>query len=482
MSGASRSELAALLAAVKDQPGERAPRLVVADWLEEHGDAGDCARAELIRLHWELQGVHLGNAGCERRVKELLVRHRGDWLGPLEIDNLCWTIQGGWLGLVVSLKDWSETRSLLEQKAQEAPQAWAWVEKLKLLGLGDQDDLRPLLSEPMPAGFSSLDMGFNYLGDDRLRLASFLTWPLVRQVSAVAFHVNALRVEGTEMVLRALAGGEVRALDLGHNHLADPSVERLADSELLEQLTSLVLFGNGISDAGVCRLAGSPHLGPLRALDLSFNDFGAEGAQALSCPRLASLIELNLEGNPLGEQGVGALSASPYLTSLCSLKLRNTGLGPAGVGALAGSANCRKLRALDLARCAIQEEGVRALVRSPHLAGLEYLSLEDNHLDDESARVLADAEGRAGLRQLRLGRNRLGDEGVRWLARSPLLAGLTELDLRKNGIGTTGCQALVQSPHLRSLRALYLGGNPIRKTGVPLLAERFGPVLNLDEG
>src|SRR5262249_19299503 len=43
---------AALFAAVKEAP-EDVPRLVLADWLEEHGDETDRAHAELIRLQCE---------------------------------------------------------------------------------------------------------------------------------------------------------------------------------------------------------------------------------------------------------------------------------------------------------------------------------------------------------------------------------------------------------------------------------------------
>src|SRR4051794_12921603 len=44
------SDAQGLLAAICDQPEDDAPRLVYADWLEEHGQADDRARAELIRV------------------------------------------------------------------------------------------------------------------------------------------------------------------------------------------------------------------------------------------------------------------------------------------------------------------------------------------------------------------------------------------------------------------------------------------------
>jgi uncharacterized protein (TIGR02996 family) len=45
----TRPELLALLAAVKDDPDDDTPRLVVADWLEEYGDKADRALRWLVR-------------------------------------------------------------------------------------------------------------------------------------------------------------------------------------------------------------------------------------------------------------------------------------------------------------------------------------------------------------------------------------------------------------------------------------------------
>src|SRR5262249_29003497 len=48
---APSSQEQALLAGIVAEPGEDAPRLVYADWLEEHGGETEQARAAFIRLH-----------------------------------------------------------------------------------------------------------------------------------------------------------------------------------------------------------------------------------------------------------------------------------------------------------------------------------------------------------------------------------------------------------------------------------------------
>ena len=45
---------AGLLRAILDDPHDDVPRLVYADWLEEHGDETERVRAEFIRVQIEL--------------------------------------------------------------------------------------------------------------------------------------------------------------------------------------------------------------------------------------------------------------------------------------------------------------------------------------------------------------------------------------------------------------------------------------------
>jgi uncharacterized protein (TIGR02996 family) len=84
------SDRDAFLRAIIDNPGDDAPRLVYADWLEEHGDP---ARGEFIRLQCELGRILLGTQAAydrytaiHRRCGTLLSRHHTRWLqelGPL---------------------------------------------------------------------------------------------------------------------------------------------------------------------------------------------------------------------------------------------------------------------------------------------------------------------------------------------------------------------------------------------------------------
>src|ERR1700735_2152995 len=79
----------ALLAEILATPDDDAPRLVFADWLEEHGDID---RATFIRLQirqapldgsWQLVPVYAERNELERQVKELLSRHEEEWLASV---------------------------------------------------------------------------------------------------------------------------------------------------------------------------------------------------------------------------------------------------------------------------------------------------------------------------------------------------------------------------------------------------------------
>src|SRR5262249_10077027 len=80
-----RPELLSLLAACKDSPKEDAPRLVLADWLAEHGDEHDAARAEFIRLQlsWPPKDESLEYEAHRQRVEQLREHYEQAWYGPL---------------------------------------------------------------------------------------------------------------------------------------------------------------------------------------------------------------------------------------------------------------------------------------------------------------------------------------------------------------------------------------------------------------
>jgi uncharacterized protein (TIGR02996 family) len=70
-----------LLRALVAEPEEDAPRLVYADWLEEHGDEGDADRARFIRLQIEahrLPAFDRRKCAAKWRAERLLGGYRSE--------------------------------------------------------------------------------------------------------------------------------------------------------------------------------------------------------------------------------------------------------------------------------------------------------------------------------------------------------------------------------------------------------------------
>src|SRR5690348_891572 len=73
----------ALLRDICENPDDDTPRLVLADWLEEHGQP---ERAELIRVQCEsarLSPEHSRQKRLQKRTEELLKEHALDWAETL---------------------------------------------------------------------------------------------------------------------------------------------------------------------------------------------------------------------------------------------------------------------------------------------------------------------------------------------------------------------------------------------------------------
>lgn len=81
-----RPELLSLLARCKEAPEDEASHLVLADWLDEHGNESDRARAEFVRLQCAFSRLRRYDPARDRIQAQgwsLLERHAAEWLGPL---------------------------------------------------------------------------------------------------------------------------------------------------------------------------------------------------------------------------------------------------------------------------------------------------------------------------------------------------------------------------------------------------------------
>jgi uncharacterized protein (TIGR02996 family) len=246
----TRSHADAFLDDILQSPDDDTPRLVFADWLEEHGGPAGLPRAEFIRLQCRLAAGGLPavvRTRLEARQRQLLLQHAEAWARPVRSLVRNYAFRRGFVAEV-----WLTARGLL-----------AWGHRL------------------------------------------------CRRTPIQHLHLSRVRSPGTDQtsLCPALADcpelARLASLDLGHNGLTSEDLQALLVSKHLGRLEALDLYANRIGDAGLRALALSPLLGQLHTVNLDGNDFGPPGLRALgeAVQRLAAAEGLRLRQVYLGSSG-----------------------------------------------------------------------------------------------------------------------------------------------------------------------------------
>jgi uncharacterized protein (TIGR02996 family) len=315
--GKARPEAEALLHAVKASPDDDTPRLIMADWLEEHGDG---PRAEFIRLQIELTlpGVSSQRQWhLRQRESDLLREHFLTWAAPVD-------------GLVRNARF---RRGFVEQVTvtfadliHQGDRVFDAAPVSHLVIVGAWPSRGDPLACPHLARVRTLDFRDNIINADAAALLGHCEY--LHDLGGLVLRLNPL----TDAGLAALAGcrnmPRLETLDLQCTSLNDGTgVEALANSPLCANLTRLVLGGNQLGEGAVLPLTRSPHLGRLRTLHLAWAELTDSDADALAtADTFPSLRHLDLSHNRFRAKGARALAASPHLRSLEVLRLTGQGL------------------------------------------------------------------------------------------------------------------------------------------------------------
>jgi uncharacterized protein (TIGR02996 family) len=283
--GSEEAVRQSFLQAILDDPEADTPRLIFADWLEEHGDP----RGEFIHLQYRLE-------------REPNHPHRGEW-AEREAD-LCDKHAHAWVGpLVPVVEEPIFRRGFLEEAELRAEYfldnsgylfEHAPIRRLHFCRVRPGE-------MPLLAASAALErlIGLSF-PHANLRGADFLAFaasPNLGRLAALDLSSNHLGVEGATALATLTA--PLRELDLRRTHLAGPALAELLPSALMVGLTHLDLAGNGLDDAAVALLAQSPTAAGLKRLDLRANRITDAGAEALlTSPHLARGMELRLFDNP----------------------------------------------------------------------------------------------------------------------------------------------------------------------------------------
>lgn len=336
----ARPELLALIRHAKDDLDDGVRRLVLADWLEEHGDV----RADALR----------------GRVPD---RAPLAWFGPLAdrgqaaVDPRGFTL-------------WhAPGRALLSSADLVGSEALAWVATLRITSVSGTAVGRLVESGVLDEA-ESLDLSNTRIRTEGAAHLSRLRSEALRQLNLSNSHVDHA---GVKRVARAAFAPRLRTLDLSAGTYWPETLDELALAPLTG-LRTLRLGAPHLYDAAA-RLAPANWLGGLRVLSIRAAMLLSAGTgHLLHHGDLSSLEELDLTDNRLGRAFVAVLRAVE-LPALRALSLSENPHVADAVPELMEWPGLRRLQVLRLAAMRHTRAGLEALASSPHLDGLEALDV-----------------------------------------------------------------------------------------------------------
>jgi uncharacterized protein (TIGR02996 family) len=376
---------------IRNEPADDGPRLIYADWLEENGQPD---RAEFIRLQVALERLEED----DRRRPELRERER-----LLRDAN-----EARWAADIASLvADWTFRRGVIDSVSVDANQFLstgtaifdlAPVRKVRIFDVGDR--LAKLVQSPVLRHIRELDLSGNDLGNRGPNLLG-RSKHLVR-LDALNLSFTELGDKGLQALAESPVFSTLRSLQISGNgqsvtaRLGLPGLRAVANSPHLTELTHLDVSNNNLSDTAIRALFDGPTARRLTRLDLHTNRLGDAGtaalAESLVFTKMAEMDRvIDLRRVEMGPSGARALAESRALATVEELDLEGNYLGDAGLAALAASPRLSRLRILSIRENRISDDGVRALARSPVMATLQIIRLKGNVITQDSADRLYEA-------------------------------------------------------------------------------------------
>ncbi len=308
------TEQEAFEAAIREHPEDDTPRLVYADWLDEHGEED---RANFIRAQC---------AGDPEATQRYSVQMR-EWTGLIPTWCEGWRFHRGFIEEIhVHVQAFLEHAETLFQLAP--------IRAVKLLGVYSEH-LTSLARLPQLASLAVLLARGTYR---HLAFSRLCASPYLGQLRGLAVEDTPIGRNGLLALLNSEALAQLTHLHLGATGIGMEGVEMLARSPNSRHLIALDLRGNGLEPRALHSLDRSPYLGNLRRLGLWYNRLGDEGIRELvRLPLLQRLEHLSLGNNRLTARGLQYLAEAPALSQLRTLWLGVDRYGATGIEAIAFS-------------------------------------------------------------------------------------------------------------------------------------------------
>ena len=312
------SDEAALLKAIYANSDDDTPRLVYADWLDEHDQP---ERAEFIRVECQAARADRGSPDYPqllRRSGQLLARHAARWFGPLATDEI--------VERVLTRRGFVDSAVLTADAfAAHADTLFAHAPLLRQLSVTAGGDWRAFFAAPEMSAVRSLSFWDGEFTPDAARALAVST-----TVGGLV-ELDLSRQPLGAHVMAAVAAAPLRALEklsVAESDLGDGGVGELFAGKSFQNLRELDLSENGPTDVACRSLAAAADFGRLERLALCQNHVTARGVAALAAaPHLARLRYLNLYLNPIDPAGGRAILASRHWGELNELNVIGCGVG-----------------------------------------------------------------------------------------------------------------------------------------------------------
>ncbi len=337
-------ERRALMAAIIANPDDDTPRLVFADWLQEHGDEHDRARAEFIRL--QVETARLPERDKKRKkldiaAEKLAKEHHATWLAPLTAfvhqlstdPNLI--SRSSYLGLFergLLKKLYVESPKFLQKRYQKVfPDALAAVGLETLSFYTPATRVGKLPASPVFRWVARIecpavdDAAFEALG----------TSPHFAHISALELTQIKISDSGLRAFAQMTGTSQLRKFAVTNQSpmrytkpkFTATGILALLNSPRLPALTVLEVRGPTAEKFGTAEFFAATSLAKLTQLELNVR---VKLADVIACPHLANLRELRLDDVDMTEGDADALLASPTFAKLTKLTLWTRGPLPRG--------------------------------------------------------------------------------------------------------------------------------------------------------
>jgi uncharacterized protein (TIGR02996 family) len=496
------SDRAALYAAVCANPDDDTPRLVFADWLQEHGEE---KRAAFIRADIDVHNRENADTEAAHVYPELAIK------STIDSTPIDWSKIDPELAAIRAADVAARNMFAVKPKTEGVPR----MKGIRLFAESVRGFLSCIVADHSQSFLKHADAIFRHapitdvtferlVTDDACeivkrgllaRIRELVIWnmddpgalvilgnhPDAAGVRSLNLHIGDDYAELVNALIRCKHWTGLRRLALfehdQENELPAAHQTRLFRQPVFAGLQELIAWGDVFGDA-TARAIAAGGMPELRHLDLSISDsITSEGLRAIARSKgLAELRYLDVCANNAADAMSNAeLIASPQLANLTVLKL--SGDGKAGLDAkvLAKPGRGPGLRMLELSSLTLDPAEAQALVACPAVRKLWYLTLRCVGLTSSRLEALLRGPGFDELAFLDLPINRLDAKAARTIANWSSTA-LQWLDLSNNPLTANGLAALADSPHLAGLKYLQVSGKPTT-AGFKKLKKRFGKAL-----